>query len=321
MYIVLLARPLPGWDRSLWKLLELTATYDVSDSRDKVFALLGLADDRDDFLHLVDYEKDPYALYLDVFQHYLDTGRPGLLNRAGNVAWRRRRTLPSWTADWLVSEFQASCLESGRQQEQFLLPGAPPSISADGKRLSIRGFVLDQVASIRSSNRDDFKSAARTYLRLWRQLATESPVYPTGQLSIDAFAETIVMGAAQPTSPFETNDDMLTTLHAWLKGRSLVRDHAAWTAPDIFLYDFYRAMTTACFNRTFFTTHSGFIGLGSYFLRPGDLMVELHNGTTPFALRPAANGCYTLVGDAYMHGIMEGPVVTAGRKIIEFALV
>jgi hypothetical protein len=321
MNVVSLARPLRGWDRSLWKLLEMTIYYEVSDPRDKVFALLGLADDRDDFLHLIDYEKDPYTLYLEVFQHYLDAGRPGILNRAGNAAWRRTRTLPSWTADWLVSESQLSIFEQGSRHEQFLLTGISPSISADGKSLSIRGFILDQVASIRSSNRGDYKSAARTYLDLWRRLATESSAYPTGVPSIDAFAQTLVLGAPQPTSPFKSNDDLLTTLHAWLKERSLVQDHAEWTATDIFLYDFYRAMNGACFNRTFFKTHSGFIGLGSYFLRPGDLIVELHNGTTPFAIRPAANECYTLVGDAYMHGIMEGPVEIAGRKILEFSLV
>jgi hypothetical protein len=320
-FMVAVVRPYREWDRSLWRLLQLTLDCEVSDSRDKVFALLGLAHDGHDFLHLIDYDRDPHAIYLDVFQHYFDAGRPGLLNQAGNSAWRSTRSLPSWVADWLVMDYHPNLFERGSQHDAFLLPGTSPRISADGKRLAIRGLVRDQVSYIRSSGRKTFKSAARIYLYLWRKLAVECAFYPDGTPTIDAFAQTLVLGLPPPIAPFTTSDDLLTTLHAWLKTHSLTENHAEWSATDLVLYDYYRAMTEACFNRTFFRTHAGYIGLGSFFLRPGDLIVELHNGTTPFAIRPAADGCYTLVGDTYLHGFMEGPVVTAGRKILDFALV
>lgn len=50
-----------------------------------------------------------------------------------------------------------------------------------------------------------------------------------------------------------------------------------------------------------------FKGLGPAALQEGDIIVVLLGGPVPYLLRPAAGlHTYTLVGECYVHGIMNG---------------
>jgi hypothetical protein len=63
-------------------------------------------------------------------------------------------------------------------------------------------------------------------------------------------------------------------------------------------------------NRVLFWTSSGYLGLGNRYLRAGDAVVIFDGAQTPFVLRSAAVADgdleWTLVGDCYMDGWMDG---------------
>lgn len=62
----------------------------------------------------------------------------------------------------------------------------------------------------------------------------------------------------------------------------------------------------------FFVTSSGHIGLGPRSLIEGDVLAVLGGGKLPFVLRLAEErscGIYTMVGPAYVDGIMDGEAV------------
>ena len=63
-------------------------------------------------------------------------------------------------------------------------------------------------------------------------------------------------------------------------------------------------------NRVLFWTSSGYLGLGNRYLKAGDAVVIFDGAQTPFVLRSAAvvDGDleWTLVGDCYMDGWMDG---------------
>lgn len=60
-------------------------------------------------------------------------------------------------------------------------------------------------------------------------------------------------------------------------------------------------------DRKFFITDKGYLGIGPQELQEGDLVFDLLGGDVPYVLRPAANSNeYSLLGDSYMHGIMDG---------------
>jgi Heterokaryon incompatibility protein (HET) len=68
--------------------------------------------------------------------------------------------------------------------------------------------------------------------------------------------------------------------------------------------------------RTFFLTKKGYMGMGPSSMAPGDRIFTLLGGDVPFMLRATAAPEYNLVGEVYVHGIMDGELwnVTNGGK-------
>ena len=54
---------------------------------------------------------------------------------------------------------------------------------------------------------------------------------------------------------------------------------------------------------------SGHIGIGPPTMQTGDVVAVLFGGYTPFVLRPDEGGQWSLVGECYVQGIMEGEAV------------
>jgi hypothetical protein len=63
--------------------------------------------------------------------------------------------------------------------------------------------------------------------------------------------------------------------------------------------------------RKLFTTSQKWLGLGPGCLEQDDEIWLLKNAAVPFILRPHGESQYTLVGEAYVHGIMHGELVDA----------
>ena len=71
-----------------------------------------------------------------------------------------------------------------------------------------------------------------------------------------------------------------------------------------------------------FMTSKGYVGLGPAHLQEGDVVCILFRGTVPFILRPhpGEGGSYRAVGEAYIHGIMDGEFMNANPKEDQFTL-
>jgi hypothetical protein len=62
----------------------------------------------------------------------------------------------------------------------------------------------------------------------------------------------------------------------------------------------------ATFAKKLFRTDHGHLGMGHASARPGDEAWILCGAPTPFLLRPLGDGRYRLVGETYVHGLMDG---------------
>ncbi|KAL2203444.1 hypothetical protein CC79DRAFT_1056587 [Sarocladium strictum] len=68
-------------------------------------------------------------------------------------------------------------------------------------------------------------------------------------------------------------------------------------------------------NRCFYRTRRGYLAMGPNDLQQGDVVCVLMGGAVPFILRPRGDGDgYTLIGDSYVHGIMDGELVQAWEE-------
>jgi len=68
----------------------------------------------------------------------------------------------------------------------------------------------------------------------------------------------------------------------------------------------------ACSFRAFVQTENGRMGLAPLSARLGDEIWNLKGAKIPFILRPQPDGGFKLIGEAYVHGIMQGEVFEEG---------
>lgn len=68
----------------------------------------------------------------------------------------------------------------------------------------------------------------------------------------------------------------------------------------------------SCNGTRIIRTHKGFIGTVPKTTKVGDVVCVLFGGQTPFVLRrdKEKEGLYRLVGDCYVHGLMQGEALS-----------
>jgi hypothetical protein len=69
-----------------------------------------------------------------------------------------------------------------------------------------------------------------------------------------------------------------------------------------------RQMRLYCIGHSFIVTQKGYYALGPRITRPGDQCYVLHGANVPFVLRPVSENRFKLLGEAYVHGFMEGQI-------------
>ncbi|KAJ3542905.1 hypothetical protein NM208_g3857 [Fusarium decemcellulare] len=67
-----------------------------------------------------------------------------------------------------------------------------------------------------------------------------------------------------------------------------------------------------------FLSPQGFVGLGPAATEVGDVLAIFYGAKVPFVLRPQSGGQYQLLGEAYVHGIMDGEFMQAQRDEVAF---
>lgn len=126
----------------LAQLLRGSLILEATDARDKVYALLSLADDREKVGIVPDYTKSVNEVYADVTRNVLRTsGRLDLLC----VNTNSERLIPSWASDWSLGSSRPKSLRqhghynAAANRPQPVCPIEDPSI------LGVLGVPVDKV--------------------------------------------------------------------------------------------------------------------------------------------------------------------------------
>ena len=69
--------------------------------------------------------------------------------------------------------------------------------------------------------------------------------------------------------------------------------------------------------KNLFITDSGHLGLCPDSSQPGDIVAFIRNCRIPMVLRKASSGNYTLIGETYIHGFMQGEILECGPPQFE----
>lgn len=227
-------------------------------------------------------------------------------------------TVPSWVPRWDCTE-QYNPINDTLKKVRWRASGdTKPSVDFEDGVLKLTGVVFDEIKSYRPlGNATWLENNDLENHPILEFLATDNAgsVYPTGGKSLDAVALSLTAGlganlrkASENITSFRANFAAYSSRLLYLANlyiSSSLKTQAEFG--DWFEYESLVAKKGR--NRSLFYTRTGYIGLGPPGCRVGDLVCLLFGGEVPFILRPRAES-YQLVGDGYVHGIMEGEAVS-----------
>ncbi|GIC94867.1 uncharacterized protein Aud_002197 [Aspergillus udagawae] len=212
-------------------------------------------------------------------------------------------------------------------------------ISVEGDVLMLRGFEFDEVASCIVSvpferygkNPDalDIKMSGSIHDILRRLHDISSPYTDQDAKGVTnglatALGRTLTAGltnwSAVQSSMFLhgpaaiSDEETLDANFAAFISRSVAQRTRASQAGKGDRLQFLMDMQVVMANRQVFTTKRGFLGIGPRALREGDTCCILFGAMVPIMLRRKPNSRYVLVGESYVHGIMQGETMEAFRE-------
>lgn len=296
---------------------------------DKIWGLSGIAGDIAELGLKANYGVDSAdKVYEDTARALLKQGRIDMLK------WCRPREgglrSPSWVPDWRLPIFEPWSEDTGNpifKPFQRLASSATdetrPDSTDESGSVSLPGVKVDVVAEIGSAwHVDDKANFSQASLVILTQelfaFLKRSRYNEEGQ--IDAFWR-IPIGDKEffpADSPYYVRAttrslEQFKMLISRVADPDMNRDTAS-----------YQTCAARQVNARPVRTENGWVGLAPAEVLPGDMIVLLVGGTTPFVLRPVTledgQSKHVLVGESFMYGIMDGELANNSGELEVFEL-
>ncbi|KAI0850028.1 HET-domain-containing protein [Daldinia vernicosa] len=334
----------------------------ATDPRDKIYGLLGMIEDAEHIT--IDYSLSVEMIYevsareiitktrsLDLLSHLTETSEEPGEHEYSRKQRTRATNLPSWVPDWSddFNTFHDPSFNMDiRIRTLNLFNACGPYLfdASNGDEqgsLRVKGINFDVIENVNPALQNSNTVSAEAF-RDWRIMAgiEDEPdkSYPSGGTIMDAFWRTLSLdlsssrGTSESGIPFERagpGDRPIHDTFWFLSLLALYNRPKSDRLPETFqnqeegnVFSQHTYQTT--YNRRFFLSKRGYMGLAPKNAKSGDMICVLAGGRLPFILRSAervseqtkiglgTESQYTIVGDAYLHGIMDGEAM---KKINE----
>ena len=291
--------------RCLIKLLSSFRNCHSSDLRDKVYALLGLANDqRAHQMVSIDYSKSIEAVYMKCAEFLVMNGDGMEMLLQAGIPQKRDGTcvkvsVPSWVPDWSLE------MPHHINQRQKLYRAARETQSDMGFKdcgigLNVKGIRIDVIDALAPvPNADENGSFLANDLISWeqkvREVAQQSRFF-SGERAGD-YANALSVGSyysADDNNGYISVDCLLDVLRN-RKSSELSKSHEQYIGH----------LGTAAQDEKFCVTREGYMDWVPLSSQLGDFIVVLYGGPLPFTVRET-NGKYVLLGAGYLEGFMNG---------------
>ncbi|KAI1410613.1 hypothetical protein F5Y13DRAFT_202086 [Hypoxylon sp. FL1857] len=308
----------------------------ATDPRDKIFALLGIGSDArcvgeaTKTLVTPNYEKPVAEVFMQFAKTCID--HYGFLDILSCKAFDEATDgLPSWVPDWSESQQCTPLMVYGGPPNYHASKGskAECTYSSNGKRLQIRGIIVDQVTKVGSTlleSKPDEKIDDASIFYEWACLAEEVKSYPNN-IGVD-IAFMLTMIANSDNKAQKASDSYLAASISWYRWIHVAK---SLEIPEDLLPKvnqqedmaratiFHNAVMRVCYGRKYFLTANGYMGIGPSHMKTGDLVCVARGASVPLILSENRKflGGYDLeplhihqerrfVGESYIHGLMDG---------------
>ena len=287
--------------------LFMSYRFNCTDPRDKVFAMLGLAQT---LVLQPSYSVRVEDVYLTTTRFLiLEFGNLDILCCVSHP--KTSAILPSWVPDW-----QAQVAVKRKLGKSIVrAPDAPRQqvrYSDNYRTMTVEGWCVATIATVANV----FTRDESGLLVGWNEFV-EKTIHPEGRSSTELYRRTLLAGECLPG--VTSDEELHSAYEAW---QNLLTRRLGGYKPLTNLPDenekgseFDRAMTETCFGRRLFATTQHSLGLAPSEARAGDVVCFLGNSSTPFVLRPRGS-YFELIGESYMHGFVEQgyPLPQLARK-------
>lgn len=279
--------------------------YNASDPRDKVFAIQAICEDGRHQDLAPRYEDSVEEIFTNLTAHILS--RDKRLDILGHCHHSRRALsvptwVPDWTSKWVALEFSHRNKATLKQVYNacFSIP-AVISIDRTTRTLRLRGIEFDEVFSVGLARNDDPNITPDiVVLRNWLSL--------TSPLGNDYISGSTVFEALQHTLCADIKELSQWNGEAERGGKVHLPEKSHEIPQEFFRRSLLLHRRTV--RRCLATTRKGYLALAPQETEQGDLLCVLYGGQLPFVLRKS-NSYFELIGEAYVHGIMDGEVVNS----------
>jgi hypothetical protein len=312
---------------SLVRLLGATQNFASTKPVDKVFSLLGLAKDGQDYLHHVDYIRTTAQTFQAVARTMVQT--PYIFEMFTRVYHPKLiESLPSWVPDWTYDESQITWTPFSFYSFQY--DAAAGSMEAswtiDPLRpefLGIRGSIVDEIRDVGPSMIRLLSVQDTGTYKYWddecQKLISRVYSYPTGESPETAHWRARI-GNLSFNGQF-ADASFGRSYAAWrefidieVSGRKV--DASRYRQLDFESEAFATAQGQVMHRRRFCTTRKGYFGMVPATSQVGDSVCIFSGCHVPFILHPIGSS-NKLVGQCYIHGIMFGEAVQRSEFFLQ----
>jgi hypothetical protein len=298
----------------------------ATDARDHVFGMLGLVPE---FHDMVDYSASVSEVFqravvqeirlhgsLDIFSQVIVQDGPS--NQPELV-----EDIPSWVPNWTRDYYPYYLSDVQYRQNLLHLYNASRGesaqiISHESGRLSLTGIICDTISAVGSSLGTSSHPSWQDYIPVedidivYPHMQSNHP-YPhaaggahTNDRALFRMARGDIVPLAYEKSRINVN------ITKWGRGHPTENTRVGYSANK-------ELSINVTSNRRIFKTKRGYMGLAPETAEVGDRVCVLFGAKVPHILREERagegttgdaaakdGGCYVLVGDAYVHGLMDG---------------
>ncbi|KAM0798112.1 heterokaryon incompatibility protein-domain-containing protein [Usnea florida] len=311
-----------GGGGSLGSMIRRTAVCQCSDPRDHVYAVQSLLPRSDTRLKIEpDYTKVTAQVYQDLMILYVNSGRLDML-RYCELKNDVPMEMPSWVPNWAdkdtAKHFGDLARASGHSE-------AVARYQGDGV-LSAAGVIFATVSGVQKMIfQHTYKGIINLIQRLNLQ-KTEHLSYVAGGSLIDAVCRTLIQNIfCNEYHPPKTYYARFEESRDFVLALSLDKNPKFNSDASIDSKKFLESVRTYCSKRSFIITEEGYIGIAPRATKPGDRVCVLLGCRTPLLLRKTSGLQSQVVGECYIHGVMDGEaflgplLATVGLGVSEFA--
>ena len=337
-----------------YRLLQVSRTVFATNPRDKVYGLLGLMDERIAALVKPDYSDTVENIYRSFTLATIEATKS--LDVLRHCEPARNFKLPSWVPDLTVEPWNTALTLCEDSFTTSGLSSASTEALLDGHCLSCKGFVADRIDGMgcmwskgwspesviqTQGTSNPYRTLKGVQNAIWKSMVASHSL-PGEPLDTDygsLLATPVLAQTSMPEGSALKNlvgSFIFDWCVSFLKGNA--EFHVAgkrmeeyyWKEADpeqvdaVHLRDALMQRDRINLSRKLVTTERGFVGMALETAERGDAVVVLQGCSVPLVLKEVRTASgdvrWRIVGECYLHGIMNGEAMEWGIEAQDITL-